>query len=109
MPSIKKILFPVDFSPQSIGAARYVEAFAGRFQARIQLLHVVSNGERILAEELLPARQRQLDEFLTTELRYFDTERVCVTGDPAEKIVEAADAWSPDIVMMPTHGVGLYR
>ncbi|MBZ5602419.1 MAG: universal stress protein [Acidobacteriia bacterium] len=109
MPSIKKILFPVDFSPQSIGAARYVEALAGRFQARIQLLHVVGNGERILAEELLPSRQRQLDDFLNTELRYFDTEKVCVTGDPAEKIIEAADAWQPDLVMMPTHGVGLYR
>jgi len=109
MPSIKKILFPVDFSPQSVGAARYVEAIAGRFQARIQLLHVVSNGERILAEEMMPMRQRMLDDFLNKELRYFDTERLCVSGDAAEKIVEAADAWNPDLVMMPTHGVGLYR
>jgi nucleotide-binding universal stress UspA family protein len=109
MPTIKKILFPVDFSPESAGAARYVESFAGTFQARIKLLHVVSNGERILADELLPSRQRDLERFLTEELRYFDTEKLCVVGDPAEKIVEAADAWSPDLVMMPTHGVGLYR
>jgi nucleotide-binding universal stress UspA family protein len=109
MPGINKILFPVDFSDQSTGAARYVQAFAGRFEARIRVLHVVSNGERILADELLPVRQRQLDEFLKDELRYFDTERVCLVGDPADTIVEVADAWAPDLVMMPTHGVGLYR
>jgi hypothetical protein len=33
MPAIKKILFPVDFSKRCIGAARYVEAMAGRFEA----------------------------------------------------------------------------
>jgi nucleotide-binding universal stress UspA family protein len=109
MPSIKKILFPVDFSPQSTGAARYVEAFAGRFQARVRLLHIVNNGERILAEEILPSRERELENYLTEELKFIDTERICVVGDPAEKIVEMADAWSPDLVMMPTHGVGLYR
>ena len=109
MPNIKKVLFPVDFSPQTAGAARYVEAVAGRFQARILLLHVVSHGERILADELLPIRHRQLDEFLNSELRYFDTEKLCVVGDPAAKIVEVADEWRPDIVMMPTHGLGLYR
>jgi nucleotide-binding universal stress UspA family protein len=109
MPTIKKILFPVDFSPESAGAARYVEAFAGTFQARIKLLHVVSNGERVLAEELLPSRTHELDTFLTEELRYFDTEKLCVVGDPAEKIVEVADSWAPDLVMMPTHGVGTYR
>ena len=109
MPRIKKILFPVDFSAQSTGAARYVEAFAGRFEARIKLLHVVNNGERILADELLPIRQRQLDRFLIDELRYFDTEKECVIGDPAEQIVEIADEWAPDLVMMPTHGLGIYR
>src|SRR5579872_5301811 len=109
MPHIKRILFPVDFSPQSAGAARYVEMLAGRFQAKILLLHVVSNGERILADELLPIRQRELDAFLTNELRYFDTEKVCLMGDAADKIVETAKAWGPDLVMMPTHGLGMYR
>ena len=28
----KKILFPVDFSEHACGAARYAEAFAGRFE-----------------------------------------------------------------------------
>jgi nucleotide-binding universal stress UspA family protein len=109
MPLIKKILFPVDFSDSCLGAARYVEAFAGRFEAEIKLLHVVGMGEHTLAEELLPGRRRQLDAFLADELKYFSTERVCVTGDAASEIVDAARRWSPDLVMMPTHRLGSFR
>jgi len=109
MPTIKKILFPVDFSNQSLGAARYVEAFAGRFDAEVMLLHVVGNGERTLAQELLSQRKAELEAFLIDELKYFSTERVCVLGDSAEKIIEIANDWQPDLVMMPTHGLGFYR
>jgi len=68
MPTIKKILFPVDFSDSCLGAARYVEALAGRFEAEIMLLHVVGMGEHNLAEDLLPQRQALLDAFLADEL-----------------------------------------
>ncbi len=110
MPPIKKILFPVDFSDECIGAARYVEAVAGRFDARILLLHVVGAGEHTLAWELLPQRKAQLDAFLADELKYFNTERVCLTGnDPAAEIEQTAKRWRPDLIMMPTHGVGPFR
>lgn len=109
MPQIKKILFPVDFSASCASAARYVEALAGQFEASIQLLHVVGMGERALPRELLPVRQAQLDAYLTGELKYFSTERVCVTGDPAAAIIAAARNWSADLVAMPTHGVGVFR
>jgi nucleotide-binding universal stress UspA family protein len=112
MPLINKILFPVDFSPACLNVARYVEAFAGRFEAEIMLLHVVGpgDGELTLPEELLPLRQTQLNAFLADELKYFSTERVCVTGDePAPEIVAAARRWRPDLVMMPTHGLGAFQ
>ena len=112
MPLINKILFPVDFSDSCIGAARYVEALAGRFEARIMLLNVVGMGEGglTLAEERLPGRKAQLDAFLADELKYFTTERVCVTGDePAPVIVDAALSWGADLVMLPTHGLGAFR
>jgi universal stress protein A len=112
MPLIDKILFPVDFSPASANVARYVEAFAGRFEAKIMLLHVVGPGagELVLPEELLPMRQARLTAFLADELKYFSTERICVTGDePAPEIVEAALRWRPDLVMMPTHGLGVFQ
>jgi nucleotide-binding universal stress UspA family protein len=110
MRQIKKILFPVDFSDSSVGAARHVEAFAGQFEAEIMLLHAVGMGEHNLAEELMPQRKAQLDAFLADELKYFTTHRVCVAADdPARAIAEAAQSWGPDLVMMPTHGLGFFR
>ena len=109
MPAIKKILFPVDFSAQCFGAVRHVEALAGWFQAEIMLLHVVGNGANTLAEELKPRSQERLNAFLAEELKHFTTQRVCVVGDPADKIIETARSWNPDLVMMPTHGLGFFR
>jgi nucleotide-binding universal stress UspA family protein len=110
MPQIKKILFPVDFSETCRGAARYVEAFAGQFEAEIMLFHGVVRGADTLAEELLPIRQNELDKFLAEELKYFTTHRVCkTTEDPPAAIAEAARSWGPDLVMMPTYGLGYFR
>lgn len=110
MPQIRKILFPVDFSESCLGAARYVEAFAGQFEAEIMLLHTVAMGERTLPEELLPRRKKELDQFLANELKYFTTHRVCeIEEDTAAAIVEEAKAWEADLVMMPTHGLGFFR
>jgi nucleotide-binding universal stress UspA family protein len=107
--TIKKILFPVDFSEQCLGAARYVEALAGRFEAEIMLLHAVPNGEDTLAEELVSGRQTRLNMFLADQLKHFTTHRQCVPGDPASEIVKAARSWKPDLIAMPTHGGGAFR
>jgi nucleotide-binding universal stress UspA family protein len=107
--TIKRILFPVDFSEQCLGAARYVEALAGRFEAEIMLLHAVLNGEDTLAEELVSGRETRLNLFLADELKYFTTHRQCVPGDPASEIVQAARSWKPDLIAMPTHGGGAFR
>jgi len=109
MLALKKILFPVDFSEQCVGEARYVEAIAGRFEAEIKMLHVVSDGEQVLARELLPSRQVELDGFLAEEFKYFTVHRECVLGDPAREIVKAAQLWKADLVMMPSHGMGFFR
>ena len=82
---------------------------AGRFEAELMLLHVVADGVRVLASELEPHRNSELQQFLSGELKYLNPARVCVTGDPATKIVEIARSWKPDLVMMPTHGMGLYN
>jgi len=104
MPQIKKILFPVDFSDACLGASRYVELFAGHFEAEIMLLHAVGKGEQHMA-------QAQLDAFLASELQHFTTHRVCsdMGHDPSQAIAEAVRSWNPDLVMMPTHGLGFFR
>ncbi len=109
MPTIKRILFPVDFSGSCRGAARYVEAFAGKFEAEVLLLHVVGMGEHNLAEELFPQRQAQLATFFPDSLNFISTER-CVTGeDAAATIVDTVRTWKPDLVMMPTSGLGVFH
>ena len=109
MPQLRKILFPVDFSDNCFGAARYVEALAGRFESEIMLLHTVA-AARSLPEELLPRRKKELDEFLADELKYLTTHRICEIGeDTAAVIVDEARSWEADLVMMPTHGLGFFR
>jgi len=109
MPRITRILFPVDFSDSCRGAARYVEVFAGRFDAEVTFIHSVAMGERVLAEELLPGRAEQLEKYLAEDFKHFNVRRVCRIGEPVETIVEEASTWQPDLVMMPTHGVGYFR
>ena len=109
MPQIRRILFPVDYSESCVGAARYVQAFAGHFEAEVTLLHVASTSERTFLEDPSQVQQAQLDAFLASELKYFTTYRKCATGDPAMKIVETAASWHPDLVMIPTRGLGYFR
>ena len=110
MPSIKRILFPVDFSERASGAARYVESIAGRFDAEIMLLHVIDASHLgAFAQNLHSDRQEQLQRFMAEDFKPFSTRRVCVLGDPAEEILNVARAWEPNLVMMPSYGLGFYR
>lgn len=109
MKPIKKILFPVDFSERSIGAARYVEALAGWFEAEIMLLHVIDTGSYWYPEDAQPYLKHQLEHFLEHELRHFNTQRVWTMGEPGAKIAEMAKSWPADLVMMPTRGLGAFR
>ena len=109
MPQIRKVLFPVDYSDNCRETARYVEALARRFEAEVLMVHVVVTGEYHLSERLMDARRTELEAFLRDELRHLRTERLCVIGAPATSLLEVAEHWHPDLVMMPTHGMGLFR
>ncbi|MGD1094568.1 MAG: universal stress protein [Bryobacteraceae bacterium] len=106
----KKILFPVDFSQQCAGAARYAEAFAGRFDAELTLMHVIAHAHY---NDLIPVSpadlRRRLDSFLAKELDYFRVQRVLEEGDPASVIVNYAVQEHFDLIMLPTHGLGDFR
>ena len=72
------------------------------------LLHAVNRGEHAPAEELQPGRQRRLDSFMRDELKHFTTHRICRLGESGVIVAETARTWCPDLIMMPTHGLGLY-
>ncbi len=107
---LKRILFPVDFSPRSRGAASYVEALAGRFDAELILLHVVEPAayNRTLGEEPSIGHKEILD-FFGPDLKHLRVESLVEHGEAAAKIVECASARHADLIMMPTQGLGMYR
>lgn len=110
MPILRKILFPVDFSERAAGAARYVESIAGRFDAEVMLLHAVDpTNLGAVAKHLHEAATERIQQFLLEEFRQIATRRVCVLGEPVSQIRTMVRSWAPDIVMMPSYGLGFYR
>jgi nucleotide-binding universal stress UspA family protein len=118
----KKILFPVDFSDRCSGAAHFVEALVGRFDAELTLLHVVEPVDYLYGSlefggtslndyhaERINQCRRQLDEYLMKELEPFQVRRLLAEGDPAHKIAEISQQEGIDLVMMPSHGFGPFR
>jgi nucleotide-binding universal stress UspA family protein len=103
----KRILFPVDFSDHSVGAARYVETFAGRFDADLTMLHV----DWPQYNDPLPSGSKvdQLNGFLAKEFEYFRVRRIIVKGEPATVILDVARTEHSDLIMMPTLGMGAFR
>lgn len=114
---IKHILFPFDFSQQVTQAAASVRALATKFGASVTMLSVVPPGlQTVLAGSEADATTRQralrarLDQAaMMPDLAGVPTTRLTDEGDPGTRIVEAAHRYGVDLIMMPTHGVGLVR
>ena len=101
MLTIKHILFPCDFSEQCSSAVPFITAIASRFDAKVTLLSVTPPG---WAEP-----QSRLETELVEEFVGFPVQTVKTSGDPALKITEFAHDHEVDLIMMPTHGYGLFR
>jgi nucleotide-binding universal stress UspA family protein len=122
MPSLDRILLPVDFSERCQGAARYAEALAARFGSELTLLHVLPPphyefsalevGGSVL-NELFASRaahvRKELTSYMERELQDVVVKRVLLEGDPARRIVEHAHAERVGLIVMPTHGYGPFR
>ena len=122
MPVLQKILFPVDFSEPCQEIASQVEAFARQCAAEITLLHVVSlptdgYGDSLpMDPELFPdwaqwqaKAQNQLDSYLPAMFGGCRVRRVVESGDPAKAISRYARSQGVNLIMMPTHGLGVFR
>ncbi len=122
MINCKNILVPIDFSPSSQDAARYAQAMARSFGARITLLHVLAplefefafiapqdNQLRGLLHERTTRTQSELNRFLAAELSGCEVERTLAEGTADKEIIACARASSADMIIMPTHGYGPLR
>jgi nucleotide-binding universal stress UspA family protein len=122
MSLVERILLPIDFSERSFGAARYVEALADKEATEISVVHVTTPlnyelsaldvGGTVLTElnaDRTQELKEQLAQFADAELKPYRVRRHLLEGDPAKRLVEFADQHKIDLIVMPTHGYGLFR
>jgi len=134
LPEYKTLLYATDLSPNSRHAFRHAVSLAMRYGGKIHILHALPEseaavvnvvatamGEGILADlevehhgEARTEILHRLEAFTREELPP-DAPHGCVSrieivhGDPAEKIVEAADRIDADLIVMGSHSRGLLR
>ncbi|HYE29991.1 MAG TPA: universal stress protein [Methylomirabilota bacterium] len=112
---IKRILVPVDFSGCSKRAVQYAIAFARQFNADVLLLHVVQLD--YAAIEMSPlditAVERQIHESVRQRLTKFiegldvshvSVEQRVLCGNVKKQILNEAQAYKPDLIIVGTHG-----
>jgi nucleotide-binding universal stress UspA family protein len=117
MKTIKKILFPVDFSEVSQKIVPWAEMITKQFNAEIHLLFVarkfghfadiyVDPGDiQHFEGEILQGAERRMDEFLRDHLmNSIQCRPKVVLGDAAEEILRYIDHEKVDLVIMGTHG-----
>src|ERR1041384_4837633 len=120
MLAIKHILFPIDFSERSCGAAPFVRAMAQRFGAQITLISAVSpfwqassgdlSGTIVVdTGEVKRDLEARLNGVFVKDFAGLTVNRVAEVGEPAEAITRYAHTQGADLIMMPTHGYGPFR
>ncbi len=121
MPAFQKILFPIDMSESSTATAPFVQAMAKRYSAEITLLHVLEMPSGLIPDwyggavpvidttAIWQAETEAARTYLTDRFEGLKVQRVVVEGDAAQAIDEYARENGTDLIMMPTHGYGLFR
>ena len=116
---MKRVLVPVDFSPPSTLAVNHGVALARKFRAALSLLHVVESRSALLytfppeAEKVEAQRKDQAQKMLPLLVSDEDQDDLDVkfivrAGEVEEVIQAVADEEHADVVVMGTHGRGLF-
>ena len=91
------ILFPTDFSPESMAAVPYAISLAQEHQARLYLLHVGSDSDEDIPEA---ATKTALQNLIPPGTEFMCEPKVLVEyGDPAQKILELAEELAMDSIV----------
>lgn len=120
--TLRRILVPIDFSPESVKTLRFAKMLATRFGARLHLLHVVLPQvmyaprpmmiPRAFSEKTIVAHARQRMKKLMAELSLSPRSNRCTvrSGVPVDEIQEAARENDVDLIAIGTRGfTGLKR
>jgi nucleotide-binding universal stress UspA family protein len=122
MPGFRHILFPVDFSERCATVRPFVKHLANKSGAKVTLLHTFeeSHGLCGASEGAFAAvfDLTQMEEESCTMLAdFFPPEpgdtfkivRAAACGDPAQAILDFAGKNDVDLIMLPTHGHGIFH
>lgn len=121
MRAFQKILFPVDMSDSCTATAPFVEAMAQKYNAQLTLLHVLETPSGLIPDwyggavpvidtvAIWQAETEAAQSYLKDRFRGLKVNRVVVEGEAAENIDEYARENGIDLIMLPTHGYGLFR
>jgi nucleotide-binding universal stress UspA family protein len=121
--TFSQILFPVDFSERSIGAAPHVEEMATHFGSKVTVMNVVdamrafsvtedfgvAYGYELDATHLKNRIWSQLETFAEEHLPHVCRGIYVEDGEPASVITRFALQRGIDLIMMPSHGYGPFR
>ncbi len=119
--TIRRILFPVDFSERSRAIAPFVLSMAKRHNASVVAMHIIQpppplyGGMNTVYPESFDYTEsrktllKNLDEFGARELPGTDVSSFVDVGDPATSILTYAQDNGIDLICMPTHGHGAFR
>jgi nucleotide-binding universal stress UspA family protein len=116
---IKKVLVPADFSPPSTLAVNHGVALARKYRATLSLLHVVESPSALLytfpgeADKVVAQRREQAEKMLPLLVSDEDQDDLDVkfivrAGEVGDVIHAVAVEEQADVVVMGTHGRGLF-
>lgn len=98
------ILFPTDFSKESLAAAPYAISLAQENQAHLYLLHVTENPVDKLTENSL---KTQLLDLVPPEAELWCEPKAFLDSGPApEKVLEMADELAADLIVLGVKKAG---
>ncbi|MFH1090361.1 MAG: universal stress protein [Pseudomonadota bacterium] len=114
--TFKKILFPVDLSEVSPKIAPHVKKLKDQLGAELHVLFVARQMKhygglyvphlniKMFEDELMKGAKKKLREFLNETFSQVPLVSKVVYGDPAEEIINYAQAEGMDLIVMGTHG-----
>ncbi len=97
-----------------------MEALTKKFNAELTLLHILEippayftdwYGYMSLADTqaIRDARQGEFEQYLKDRFTGLRVQRILEEGDPARIINQFAEEHASDLIMLPTHGYGVFR
>jgi nucleotide-binding universal stress UspA family protein len=124
MLTLKQIVVPVDFSERCLAAARHAVCLGKRFNAALTFTHVIDRSlyqpvemeglfgesfESLSFEKWESRLTEKLHEFTAKVARDVPVEEVVLKGDPAREIENLVQRKQAGLVVIPTHGSGVFR